>query len=477
MIFVPAAWPLLRRSNAATELSAIIDAMLLTAEQAYALTLIREAEALGVCGPPSPQPTAAARDELQALLSDARARIAANPELERLWWARRWLSGRYPGPWLLPAALAGGALLTGLAADGRFNILTPPLLGLIGWQLVVFAFLAMRRVLRPRARLDGLPALLFDIARRIVSRGVASNPARDNTAVEPRTLLAGRVAGAWLVTARGQIAAAFAATLHASAAAFAVGAIAGLYLDGLGVAYRATWASTFLDAQTVHVLVHALLGPAAALSGVTLPDLDGVAAMAHAPTPAAPWIHLWAATLLLFAVVPRLLLSAYSTCRARRPVPFEASEPWLQRSFAALAGTALQIRVQPLGYRPSARSWEHLQVCVLENWGPRARMERNAPLPWDAPAQAVASADAAAVWLMINPAQTPEHDVHPPLLDALQARVAVTVVLDVAAYVSNAERRQSRIRLWQRMLEAHGTPCVVLQDERPDMPSAASGVA
>lgn len=477
MIFAPVGWQPLQRRDAATELSAIIYAMQLTAEQAYTLTLVREAEALGLCPPPRPQPTASGSDQLPMLLGDARARIAADAELERLWRARGWLSGRYPGPWLLLLALVAGGLLTGLAADGRFNILTPPLLGLIAWQLVVFAVLAGRRLLRPRARFDGLSAVLFDSVRRTLSRGASSKPGRDPGEPEARALLVGRVARAWLGTARRQIAAALAANLHASAAAFAVGAIAGLYLDGLGVAYRATWESTFLDAPMVHGLIHVLLGPAAALSGVPLPDLDGVAAMAHAPVPAAPWIHLWVTTLMLFVVVPRLLLSAYNAARARRPVRLEESEPWLQRSFAALAGTVFHIRVQPLGYRPPARSWERLQACLLEAWGPRARMERNAPLPWDALAEAVVSTDAAAVWLMINPAQTPEDDVHLPLLDALQARVAVTVVLDTAAYVSSAERRQSRIRLWQRMLEAHGTPCVVLQDEPADLSSAASDVA
>lgn len=459
--------------------------MQLDQDQAFALTLVREAEELDVC--PGPRAGGSGdRSTIGALLGDVRGRIDATPTLARLWRARPWLSGRRPGVWLLPFALLAGILFTGLAADGRLDILTPPLLGLILWQVVVLLYLPARRLLRPAAGLGTMRAMLVAAARRIAhwatarvagSVGSGSEPhvdgsanagadARGSRAAAARLSL--RVSRAWADRAAPQIENAIAATLHGAAAAFAVGAIVGLYLDGLGVAYRASWESTFLGATAVHALLQGLLGSASAVTGIALPDAAGVAAMAMEPVPAAPWIHLWAVTLLLFAVLPRLLLALFCLRRALRPVTLDDAEPWLQRSLAALAGTALLLRAQPLGYRPAPRSWERLQERVLEEWGPRARIERNAPLPWDASAEAVVSTDAVALLLMVNPAQTPEDDVHGPLLDALQTQSPVTLVLDASAYDTSADRRSSRIGTWTRMLKARNTPCLVLDSEAAD---------
>jgi hypothetical protein len=107
--------------------------------------------------------------------------------------------------------------------------------------------------------------------------------------------------------------------LHAAAAALGLGLIASLYLRGLVLDYRAGWESTFLDAASVQQLLNTLLGPAALFTGVAVPDVaplqlaPGVAAQASA----APWIHLYGATLLLAVVLPRTVLALLAAARAR----------------------------------------------------------------------------------------------------------------------------------------------------------------
>jgi hypothetical protein len=63
----------------------------------------------------------------------------------------------------------------------------------------------------------------------------------------------------------------------------------------------------------------------------------------------------------------------------------------------------------------------------------------------------------------VNPAQTPEEDVHGPLLDALEQQCPVTVALDAAAYDTSEDRRSSRIGTWRRMLDARGSGHLVLE--------------
>src|SRR5690606_4083180 len=90
--------------------------------------------------------------------------------------------------------------------------------------------------------------------------------------------------------------------LHLAAISFALGALAGLYLRGLAFEYRAGWESTFLDASSLHALLHLVLGPAAGLTGIVLPDEARIEAMrfpASTGEQAGPWIHLHAVTVAL----------------------------------------------------------------------------------------------------------------------------------------------------------------------------------
>ena len=109
--------------------------------------------------------------------------------------------------------------------------------------------------------------------------------------------------------------------LHVAAAALALGLIAGLYLRGLVLDYRIGWESTFIDAPLVETALGMLLGPASALTGITIPEVAPLrlAPGVQATASAAPWIHLLAVTLLLVVVLPRSLLAllAYGGARHR----------------------------------------------------------------------------------------------------------------------------------------------------------------
>ena len=102
--------------------------------------------------------------------------------------------------------------------------------------------------------------------------------------------------------------------LHLAAALFALGAVAGLYVRGLVFEYRAGWESTFLDAPAVHALLSFFLSPAAQLIGASFPSVDQIAALrftngAPGNANAALWIHLYAITVGVIVIVPRLALA------------------------------------------------------------------------------------------------------------------------------------------------------------------------
>ena len=256
----------------------------------------------------------------------ARAAMALQRLLPRNAAAQRWIKRRAWHPvWILLALLLG--LLAGVLADQlgppqRVNLLAPAVWAVVLWNLLVYLSLAW-----PGAG-HGLRNWL---ARNLRGKG---QPATALWASHSAPLGLQRVA----------------LLLHLAAAALALGLMAGLYLRGLVLDYRAGWQSTFLDSERVQWALNLLLAPASALSGIAVPEVAPLrlAAGQDASASAAAWIHLLAATLLLWVVLPRLLLAAVAHWRARA----------LERRFPLQLNTRYFEGLHPLmrpGLSPSLR--------------------------------------------------------------------------------------------------------------------------
>ena len=225
----------------------------------------------------------------------ARAGAALQRLLPRAPQAQRWLDRRIWHPaWAVLALLAGfigGVLVDQLGPPQRVNLLAPAVWAVVAWNLAVYA------------------ALLLPMPGHGLRSGLARWWQRSG---EHFALLWSRHAA----PLTGQR---VALVLHVAAAALALGLIAGLYLRGLVLDYRIGWESTFIDAPLVETALGMLLGPASALTGITIPEVAPLrlAPGAQATASAAPWIHLLAVTLLLVVVLPRSLLSLLAYGRAR----------------------------------------------------------------------------------------------------------------------------------------------------------------
>jgi len=248
----------------------------------------------------------------------ARAAVAMQRLLPRQPAAQRWLQRRAWHPaWVLLAALLGGVL--GVLADQlgppqRVNLLAPAVWAVVGWNLLVYLTLLFPS---PGAGLRGWLS-------RWQARGEEGVMALWASHAAPLSLQR------------------LALLLHMGAMALALGLIAGLYLRGLVLDYRAGWQSTFVDAPTVQAALQLLLAPARWVTGIAVPDVAPLqlAPGANAQASAAPWIHLLAATLALLVVLPRGLLAWLAAARARQltlhfPLPldtpyFEALHPLMR---------------------------------------------------------------------------------------------------------------------------------------------------
>lgn len=313
-----------------------------------------------------------------------------------------------PG-WAIVALAAGvvlGLVSDSLVAGPYFNLLSPLLWGLIGWNLALYVWMGLQ------AARGGSGAL-----RPWLARWLSPLPAVDD-----------------LATARA------AALLHAAAAGVALGLAAGLVLRGLVLDYRAGWATTLLATDAVQAALRWGFEPARLLTGIAAPDRAAVEALRIVPgqaatASAAPWIGLMVAQLAVWIMLPRLLLTVLALRRGAEPP----------------AGT--RFWVLPLGVAPAPRVIAGLQALLARRFGAGAQLQIAAPLAWgdeDRPPPVPAGARAV---LLVDLATTPEAEVHGRLLQAL-ASARPLVVADEAGFVQRfgrGERLDQRLAAWRAL--------------------------
>lgn len=397
-----------------------------------------------------------------------RARHALERLLPRDRSAARWLAASgWRWSWLM-AALALGAVM-GLAADvlGRHamvDVLAPPAWGVIAWNLVVYAALLVG-ALRPAGRAGFIRRALAGWWRR----GIGQGPLREATLQ-------------WASLSAPQTLSRAAALLHLAAAAVAVGLIAGLYLRGLVFDYRAGWQSTFLDAETVQRTLQLLLAPASAWTGIAVPDILGIEALRLRPevplatASAAPWIHLYAAMLGLFVVVPRLLLAALALLRAgwqaaRVAVPLD--DAYALGLLRQRRGGVTRVQICPYVAAPAAQTALALRQRLAAEFGDAVQVQLDPPVRMgDETPVAARAADAATPGLriaLVELGATPEAETHGRFLAALQQAtpgVPLRLVADEADFVRRfgampgrvAERRAA----WAQFAQGVGVEFMAL---------------
>jgi Protein of unknown function (DUF2868) len=375
----------------------------------------------------------------------------------RLW---RWL--------LLLLAVVVAAYIVGdvLGASHRINLLAPPVLALLLWNLVVYMLLLFASGRGPSA---WMARAIEDARTRVSARGKAA----------PLVAARARFAAEWAVATGSAQQARVAGVMHAAAALLALIVIASMYVFGIAFDYRAGWDSTWLDAEQVQRTLALVFTPATALSGIAVPSIDEMAklrfAEGSAGESAARWIHLYAITLGLFVVLPRLLLAAWSAWRVRRAetkLALPQDEPYFRALLRDGPATARPVTVLPYSYTLTAPQVKALPKALIEAIGPGAQPRVKPVLALGSedalPATALEDADADVAALFAATA-TPERETHGAfvrtLAHAVGSRATVSVLIDESAFrqrsgnASDAELRLTQRRAaWQRMLHDLSLP-------------------
>jgi hypothetical protein len=367
------------------------------------------------------------------------------------------------------AALLLGAGLDRITDPHRVDLLSAPLLAIVGWNLLVYLglfawlFIPEKEGVAPRGLLRHLgagkaavprklPRVLADaLARFIVEWGQLSAP---------------------LTRAR------IARTFHLAAAMFALGAVLSLYARGLLSQYAAGWESTFLDAAQLHSVLSFVFAPARAVFGLPGFSVADIEALRLAPSAGALWVHLYAATVALLVLLPRLVLAGVAHWQVRRlaaDFPLDLGGPYF-RKLGDQSGTAAPgvLRVLPYSYTLDEARQKNLAALATALLGEQARVMLRPVSGYGEEAvdalRGTALDDPAVTMtaVLFNLSATPEKENHGAFLEHLVRHSArgVCVLVDESGFVERMgagdQRLAERIALWQQFCAFHRAPATIV---------------
>ncbi len=388
----------------------------------------------------------------------------------------------HPGAARLLVALS---LLVGLATDSighaqRINLLAPPIWGVLAWNLLVYAGLLAGSLGAASSRAHpytGPISRTFDRALRTLSSFPTNvfRPHRERSAHRDLDTALLRFSRDWAQTSASLTTRRLAGLMHLCALSLTTGVLAGLYLRGLALEYRAGWESTFLGADALASMLGTLLGPASSLSGIELPDAARLESMRFPDSkgePAGPWIHLFAITAALVVILPRALL--WMRCRSRertlaRRFPLSLDDAWFAGLARARRGESRRILLLQHGSTLDEPALTALRGLIGNACGDEISLEITLPVAEGYEEDLPDALDDPARWDLIlirfAATATPEAETHGALLDSMLLRLApgrpLLVIVDETTFVERfgasldpSSRRSQRRNAWTQLLAA-----------------------
>ena len=295
-----------------------------------------------------------------------------NPQVAALQGVESWR------PWLM-IGLPLAACVLGTAIDRidnpqQVNMLSPPLLGVLAWNLAVYLLLVVGALLPgawQRTPFAAAPHWLSGL------RGTARTG-------RLRADVLARFHQQWLRAAGAQQGLWWKQLLHLSAAGWALGLAFSIVLGGIVREYRVGWESTLLNVGQVHAFLSVLFAPVVALlpfDPFSVADLERMAFRSGARIgveEARRWVGMYVALLLVLVVAPRVVLAAWAAWRRQRgarAIAIDLREPYFAQVLARVSPARVTLGVlasDPAGREALLRMLRE----VAEHPPPRE------PVPW-----------------------------------------------------------------------------------------------
>lgn len=375
--------------------------------------------------------------------------------------------------WLL--AFATGAWLAALGQEREINLLALPLIGILLWNAAMFVLSLWPVSTAPEN--EGRGGLLESLCQRF-------DPARGATV--PDESLRARTDGRFRELAGEaslrRMGFRLRAALHIGAALLALGSVAGMYARGWSKEYRAVWESTLLDEAKASKFFSILFAPASAATGKAIPLAElpamrrGADREAASPGDALPWIHLYAATLGLLVVVPRVLLTMLELSRAnavpRRTLQNKDWRAYAHRLLSLVDGAGAPALILTHGLSQDTAAQDRWRQWAHARWRDVGRIEFDSvPVGREVEFMNSWLGQASRIMLVFNMSITPEAEVQRWLVESLVAKLKghkgtsapLLLALDEtelrkrwSGFADTDKRMSERAGAWRTMLNGAG---------------------
>lgn len=359
------------------------------------------------------------------------------------------------------AAFTVGWGLAALGQEREINLLALPLIAILAWNGAIMLVSLFHGLHQQRGH--SIPQWVEKLLTRVM--GLPADKDNQQAAVRFRAL-------AWPVMLR-RISFRLRAWLHIGAALLALGSAGGMYARGWSREYRAIWESSLLNENSTRVFFTALFTPASRITGIEIP-LDQLPDMRRRSDMAAkksgearPWIHLYAATLGLFVILPRVLLAGLEQNRAGRVVSQSLrSTDWMEyvgnlRATVEGDGAPACVLVHGLVIDDvSQNRWRRMAYSRWRDVGPVEC--QSIPMGGETEFIAAWKSSASRLMLVFNLSVTPEIEVQRVLVESLLAKTSTMLLLALddsgmkkrsAGFSDAAQRLNDRMDLWKRMMD------------------------
>lgn len=378
---------------------------------------------------------------------------------------------------LVVVAMVIGFIIDHLASDQRVNIVEFPLVGLILWNLLIFLGIFVRwlAALVPSGHKRG--GVLTEMPGKWhLWEGMTAPNGSANQRIY-------RFREEWISLSARLNQVRLELFFHMAAMSFTFGTLGSLYVRGFFKEYRAGWESTFFSADSIHAIASFVLTPGAIILNMQIPDVQHIATLRFPESSgeiARDWIHLYAASILVWIIIPRALLAianGYSRWRLQRSFPLPITGTYFNTLRAIRRdGKAVALAI-PFRYELTQQINSNLSKLLQHIYGLTVDVSIQHPVlmgddtsDWKA---ALGSDEHIAVFVIFNLTATAEPDTHGRLMKQVQkdvsGRTSIIPIVDTSCYADrDIERFRQRCNQWRSVLNEVRCKPLFLDLSKPD---------
>lgn len=387
--------------------------------------------------------------------------------------------------WAVTSAVLLLSFIVGLAAQQiasdthRINLLSPPLILFILWNLAVYLCLFASFITKTALKREVTSPIRRHLSNLILK--IVRRSGKEKTTVAFWSEM--------IPMCRKSIGAYVAFLLHGAAVMLTLGFIAGMSLRGFSTAYTAGWESTWLSdkPEAVLAVLNFFYGwlPFADTS-LTITEVKGMQFVgSQTGTAGAPWMIAIMASAVIFVVIPRCILAAAAALRQRKAadnLALNLNQPYFVNLIRQWRGKKMNIQVIPFATALSATEKSGLESIASElGLGAPSFDFVETVFEDDKLPELKGESEC---WAVFSMGATGESDVQGVFIEDLKKlckkqnallRVFVNSASFEKRFSSVPARIEERARSWKEFLKAHDVHFAIVNFEKPDRMSEAFG--